>query len=139
MTTYSPEADGLPDPGEVVWTWVPYEEDPAQGKDRPVVVLSRTTDGFLLCLQLTSQDHDRDAADEVGAVARALEALRDTSLRARALESDRTAMSQVAQDRRALLDAEIARFRSQVSEALNAVGAQTGDLRSRSAAMSSSK
>jgi hypothetical protein len=64
VTTYSPEADGLPDPGEVVWTWVPYEEDPAQGKDRPVVVLSRTADGFLLCLQLTSQDHDRDAEQE---------------------------------------------------------------------------
>jgi hypothetical protein len=64
MTTYSPEADGLPDPGEVVWTWVPYEEDPAQGKDRPVLVLARTEDGFLLGLQLTSQDHDVDAAQE---------------------------------------------------------------------------
>ena len=64
MTTYSPEADGLPDPGEVVWTWVPYEDDPAQGKDRPVVVLARTTDGHLLGLQLTSQDHDVDAAQE---------------------------------------------------------------------------
>ena len=65
--TFSPEPDGLPDPGEVVWTWVPYEDDPAQGKDRPVVVLSRTGDegtGQLLCLQLTSQDHDRDAEDE---------------------------------------------------------------------------
>ena len=64
MSAYSPEADGLPDPGEVVWTWVPYEDDPAQGKDRPVVVLSRTSDGHLLCLQLTSQDHDRDAEQE---------------------------------------------------------------------------
>ncbi len=64
VTTYSPEADGLPDPGEVVWTWVPYEDDPDQGKDRPVVVLSRTTAGELLCLQLTSQDHDVDAAQE---------------------------------------------------------------------------
>ena len=64
MSTYSPEADGLPDPGEVVWTWVPYEDDPAQGKDRPVVVLSRTSDGHLLGLQLTSQDHDLDADQE---------------------------------------------------------------------------
>lgn len=68
MTTYSPEADGLPDPGEVVWTWVPYEEDASQGKDRPVVVLARAASphppGQLLCLQLTSQDHDRDAEDE---------------------------------------------------------------------------
>lgn len=64
MTTYSPEADGLPDPGEVVWTWVPYEDDPSQGKDRPVLVLARTADASLLCLQLTSQDHDRDAEQE---------------------------------------------------------------------------
>lgn len=36
---YAPEDDGLPDPGEIVWTWVPYEEDADIGKDRPVVVL----------------------------------------------------------------------------------------------------
>jgi hypothetical protein len=60
---YAPELDGEPDPGEVVWAWVPYEDDPAQGKDRPVLVVGRegTT---LLVLQLTSQDHDLDAADE---------------------------------------------------------------------------
>jgi hypothetical protein len=64
---YAAEADGLPDPGEVVWTWVPYEDDPQQGKDRPVIVLSRvagTAAAELLCLQLTSKDHDRDAAQE---------------------------------------------------------------------------
>ncbi|MGL5857645.1 MAG: hypothetical protein ACRC35_04430 [Angustibacter sp.] len=27
---YRPIADGLPDPGEVVWAWVPYEEDHRQ-------------------------------------------------------------------------------------------------------------
>jgi hypothetical protein len=63
MTTYSPEIDGEPDPGEVVWAWVPYEDDPAQGKDRPVLVLARegTT---LTCLYMTSKDHDRDVEDE---------------------------------------------------------------------------
>ena len=62
-TSYSPEQDGRPDPGEVVWAWVAYEDDPSQGKDRPVLVIGR--DGAeLLCLQLTSKDHDRDAADE---------------------------------------------------------------------------
>lgn len=63
MTTYSPEMDGRPDPGEVVWAWVPYEDDATQGKDRPVLVLARegTT---LTCLYLTSKDHDRDADDE---------------------------------------------------------------------------
>jgi hypothetical protein len=62
-TSYTPEQDGRPDPGEVVWGWVPYEDDPAQGKDRPVLVIGR--DGAeLLGLQLTSKDHDRDAEDE---------------------------------------------------------------------------
>jgi PemK-like, MazF-like toxin of type II toxin-antitoxin system len=63
MTTYSPEMDGEPDPGEVVWAWVPYEDDPAQGKDRPVLVLARQ-DSTLVCLYMTSKDHDRDAEDE---------------------------------------------------------------------------
>jgi hypothetical protein len=38
---YTPSMDGDPDPGEVVWTWVPFEEDPTLGKDRPVVVIGR--------------------------------------------------------------------------------------------------
>ncbi len=60
---YSPKADGRPDPGEVVWTWVPYEEDPSQGKDRPVLVIG-TEGAELLALTLTSRDHDVDAAQE---------------------------------------------------------------------------
>ncbi|HEU4546298.1 MAG TPA: type II toxin-antitoxin system PemK/MazF family toxin [Microlunatus sp.] len=60
---YAPDLDGEPDPGEVVWAWVPYEEDPSQGKDRPVLVIGRE-DRTLLALQLTSQDHDLDAEDE---------------------------------------------------------------------------
>jgi PemK-like, MazF-like toxin of type II toxin-antitoxin system len=65
-TSYAPEKDGEPDPGEVVWAWVAYEDDPSQGKDRPVLVIGR--DGTtLLCLQLTSKDHDRDAEDEARA------------------------------------------------------------------------
>ena len=60
---YAPEPDGEPDPGEIVWTWVPYEEDHTQGKDRPVLLVGH--DGpWLLALQLTSQDHDRDAEQE---------------------------------------------------------------------------
>ena len=63
---YAPHPDGRPDPGEIVWAWVPYEDDPAQGKDRPVLVID--TDGDeLLALQLTSKDHDRDAAQEARA------------------------------------------------------------------------
>lgn len=61
--TYAPSDDGDPDPGEIVWTWVPYEEDHSRGKDRPVLVIGH--DGaWLLALMLTSQDHDRDAAQE---------------------------------------------------------------------------
>jgi hypothetical protein len=60
---YRPEPDGEPDPGEVVWAWVPFEEDATQGKDRPVLVLGRRGTRWL-ALMLTSQDHDRDAADE---------------------------------------------------------------------------
>jgi hypothetical protein len=57
---YSPKADGRADPGEVVWTWVPYEEDPQQGKDRPVLVIGRHN-RRLVGLMLTSKDHDHDA------------------------------------------------------------------------------
>ncbi|MGD9957879.1 type II toxin-antitoxin system PemK/MazF family toxin [Nocardioides sp.] len=61
--SYQPDLDGAPDPGEVVWAWVPYEEDASQGKDRPVLLIGQ--DGAeWLALQLTSQDHDRDAEQE---------------------------------------------------------------------------
>lgn len=63
--TYAPEADGAPDPGEIVWAWVPFEDDPTQGKDRPVLLLSLVeSTGEWLGLQLSSKDHDRDAEDE---------------------------------------------------------------------------
>ncbi|MDT0203784.1 type II toxin-antitoxin system PemK/MazF family toxin [Nocardioides sp. AE5] len=64
--TYAPEADGEPDPGEVVWGWVPYDEDASQGKDRPVLLLARDGDAWL-ALQLTSFDHDTDAEQEARA------------------------------------------------------------------------
>jgi hypothetical protein len=60
---YEPHPDGLADPGEVVWAWVPYEEDHNRGKDRPVLIIGMDS-GYLLGLMLTSKDHDRDAADE---------------------------------------------------------------------------
>jgi len=61
--SYTPDLDGAPDPGEVVWAWVPYEDDPDLGKDRPVLVIGRE-ERILIALQLTSQDHDLDASDE---------------------------------------------------------------------------
>ncbi len=53
---YAPDLDGRADPGEIVWTWVVYEDDPDRGKDRPVLVVGRerTT---LLGLMLSSQMH----------------------------------------------------------------------------------
>ena len=42
---------------------MPYEEDPSQGKDRPVLLLDTDGDGWV-GLMLSSQDHDRDAEDE---------------------------------------------------------------------------
>lgn len=63
VTEYAPEIDGQPDPGEVVWGWVPYEEDATQGKDRPVLLIGRRGEQWL-GLMLTSKDHDRDAEDE---------------------------------------------------------------------------
>lgn len=64
--SYSPTPDDNADPGEVVWAWVPYEEDHSQGKDRPVLVIGHDAP-WLLALPLTSQDHDRDAAQEARA------------------------------------------------------------------------
>jgi mRNA-degrading endonuclease toxin of MazEF toxin-antitoxin module len=60
---YSPRLDGDADPGEIVWAWVAFEDDPRQGKDRPVLVVGR--DGAnALGLMLTSKDHARDGAVE---------------------------------------------------------------------------
>jgi hypothetical protein len=53
--SYSPVADGAPDPGEIVWTWVPYQEDYSRGKDRPVLVIGNHR-GHLLALMMTSRD-----------------------------------------------------------------------------------
>jgi hypothetical protein len=60
---HNPQDDGGPDPGEVVWAWVPYDEGDGRGKDRPVLVVGRRG-ADLVGLMLSSQDHDRDAADE---------------------------------------------------------------------------
>ncbi|KKW62979.1 type II toxin-antitoxin system PemK/MazF family toxin [Mycolicibacterium elephantis] len=56
---YAPDLDGRADPGEIVWTWVVYEDDPTQGKDRPVLVVGRDR-STLLGLMLSSQEHHRD-------------------------------------------------------------------------------
>ncbi|WP_292679101.1 MULTISPECIES: type II toxin-antitoxin system PemK/MazF family toxin [unclassified Microbacterium] len=57
---YAPRRDGRPDPGEVVWAWVPYQEDPTRGKDRPLLIIGRQDAQHLLAMKLTSRSHDRD-------------------------------------------------------------------------------
>lgn len=60
---YQPEKDGDVDPGEVVWSWVPFEEDHSKGKDRPVLVVGRDHD-WLLGLPLSSKNHQLDRDQE---------------------------------------------------------------------------
>ena len=58
---YCPNLDGDADPGEVVWTWVPFEEDATQGKDRPVLIVGRDArdrePDHVLGLMLSSKDY----------------------------------------------------------------------------------
>lgn len=59
---YSPSRNDLPDSGEVIWTWVPYEENDGRGKDRPVLVIGRHTAQRVYAVRMTSKPHggDRD-------------------------------------------------------------------------------
>lgn len=56
--SYSPDRDGKPDPGEIVWTWVPFEERDGRGKDRPVLIVAAEKNGAFLAAQLTSKSHN---------------------------------------------------------------------------------
>lgn len=53
---YRPDHDSAPDPGEVVWTWVPFAEHDGRGKDRPVLVVASHGE-HVFFVQLTSKDH----------------------------------------------------------------------------------
>jgi hypothetical protein len=55
---YAPNLDGDADPGEIVWTWVKYEDDPSRGKDRPVLVVGRTGRTLLGLMMSSQQDRD---------------------------------------------------------------------------------
>lgn len=57
VVTYAPDLDGAADPGEIIWAWVPFEENDGRGKDRPLLIVGRGR-GDLLGLMLSSQqDH----------------------------------------------------------------------------------
>lgn len=55
---YAPQRDGAPDAGEIVWTWVPYEENDGRGKDRPVLVIGRESAERVYAVRMTSKPHD---------------------------------------------------------------------------------
>jgi hypothetical protein len=62
---YAPDLDGGADPGEIVWTWVPFEEDDGRGKDRPVLVVGREGRD-LVGLMLSSQSERADDRNWIG-------------------------------------------------------------------------
>ncbi|MGO9929868.1 MAG: type II toxin-antitoxin system PemK/MazF family toxin [Mycobacterium sp.] len=62
---YAPNLDGRADPGEIVWTWVAYEDDPTRGKDRPVLVVGRDR-SVLLGLMVSSRERHVTDRDWVG-------------------------------------------------------------------------
>ncbi|RLP72629.1 type II toxin-antitoxin system PemK/MazF family toxin [Mycetocola manganoxydans] len=63
--SYVPSTDGNPDPGEIVWTWVPYEEKDGRGKDRPVLIVATRPNGSCVAVQLTSKPHGTEDVDFV--------------------------------------------------------------------------
>ncbi|UOQ58604.1 hypothetical protein MUN78_07220 [Leucobacter allii] len=55
--SYDPAPDGRPDPGEIVWTWVPYEENDGRGKDRPVLIIARIDARTTAACYLSTKPH----------------------------------------------------------------------------------
>lgn len=55
---YEPDPDGDPDPGEVVWTWVPYVENDGRGKDRPVLIVARLDGDAVAGCYLSTKHRD---------------------------------------------------------------------------------
>lgn len=55
--SYAPRPDGDPDPGEVVWTWVPYAENDGRGKDRPVLIIGRIDERAVVGCYLSTKAH----------------------------------------------------------------------------------
>lgn len=55
--SFAPSLDGEPDPGEVIWTWVPYAENDGRGKDRPVLIIARLDSGGWAACYLSTKQH----------------------------------------------------------------------------------
>lgn len=57
---YAPSRNRAADAGEVIWTWVPYEENDGRGKDRPVLVIGRHSGDRVFAVRMTSKSHEGD-------------------------------------------------------------------------------
>ena len=58
--TYAPHTGKTPDPGEVVTTWVPDEEDHKTGKERAALLIGRDGDWLLgVVLSMTEADTEQ--------------------------------------------------------------------------------
>lgn len=55
---YDPHPDGDPDPGEIIWTWVPYVENDGRGKDRPVLIVARIGEDAVAGCYLSTKPRD---------------------------------------------------------------------------------
>lgn len=58
---YAPIRDSRPDPGEIAWAWVCFEEDPHVGKDRPVLLIGRAGRRQLAALMVTTRERPGDS------------------------------------------------------------------------------
>lgn len=58
---YAPDLDGRADPGEIVWTWTAYDDDPTRGKDRPVLVVGRERRTLLGLMVSSRPEHHDDS------------------------------------------------------------------------------
>lgn len=54
---YAPAPNGYPDPGEIIWTWVPFAEGNGEGKDRPVLIIARVDARSFAACYLTTKPH----------------------------------------------------------------------------------
>ncbi|HEY8567127.1 MAG TPA: methyl-accepting chemotaxis protein [Beijerinckiaceae bacterium] len=73
----------------------------------------------------------RDRGDEIGAVAKALESFRATSVQARRLEAERLSGAEGEAARRAALDAAVTEFRGRISALVGSLSTSTAELRGR--------
>ncbi|MCX4097490.1 type II toxin-antitoxin system PemK/MazF family toxin [Nocardia sp. alder85J] len=59
---YCPHLDGRADAGEIVWTWIPAADTPAEGRDQPVLLVGRSRTTLLGLLLSTDPVYELDPA-----------------------------------------------------------------------------